>query len=288
MRYEGMVYRPPSEARSLIVQLTVGCSQNGCAFCDMYKDKKFYIRPIEDVLEDFDTARRRYRHVSRIFLADGDALICKTQYLLDVLAHILQNFPECERISSYASPRSVLLKSHDELVSVKDAGLALVYIGLESGCDDVLTYVNKQATSEEIVRAGIMCRDAGIQTSVTVISGLGGVALTERHALDSAKALSAMKPDYIGGMTLQILPGTALYDRARSGEFRPLSGEEMLREQMMMIENIDADGCVFRSNHISNYLNIKGTLNEDRDEMVRSIRAALQDGAYTVKELRQL
>lgn len=288
MRYEGMVYRPPSEARSLIVQLTVGCSQNGCCFCDMYKDKRFYIRELDDVIDDFRSAREYYRHASRIFLADGDALICKTQYLIDVLSYIARTFPECERVSSYASPRSVLVKTPEELASIRSAGLELLYIGLESGCDDVLTYMNKQATASEIIRAGVMCREAGFQTSVTVISGLGGETLTQRHALDSASALSAMKPNYIGGMTLQILPGTVLHDRLHSGEFKPLSGEGVLRESMLMIEHLDAEGCVFRSNHISNYVNIKGTLNADRDDMVGAIRAALADGAYSVRHLRQL
>lgn len=285
MRYDGMVYRPPSEAYSLIVQLTVGCSQNGCAFCDMYKDKKFYIRPLDDVLDDFREARSAYSRIGRIFLADGDALICRADYLHAVLDFIRTYIPECERVTSYASPRSLLTKTADELASLHSAGLDMLYLGLESGCDDVLSYMNKGATSEEIVRACVMGRDAGFKMSVTVISGLGGVEMWERHAVDTARAVTAMKPDYLGALTLSVRPGTELERKERSGEFKTLSPEAALAELKLMIDGIDAEGCVFRSNHVSNYVAVGGTFNRDKAAMIAQIDRALREGGYVARRL---
>lgn len=288
MRYEETVYRPPSEAYSLIVQVTIGCSQNFCHFCDMYKNKKFRIRPLDEVLDDFREARATYSHIGRIFLADGDALICRTDYLISILDFIKANIPECERVTSYASPRSLLTKSHEDLVRIRRHGLEMLYLGLESGCDEVLTLMNKGATRDEIIKAGGMAKDAGYKLSVTVITGLGGERLREAHAIDSASAVSAMKPDYLGALTLSVMPGTVLYDMVKSGEFKLLSPEAALEESMMMIERIDAEGCVFRSNHISNYVNVHGTFNRDRASMIAQIKNALSGDDYIVRRIAQL
>ena len=180
MRYEGRVFRPPSEAYSLIVQVTVGCSHNKCTFCDMYKEKRFHLRKLEDVLEDFNIARRQYRYIERVFLADGDALIRKTEDLAVILKHIRKIIPECRRVTSYGSPKSILTKSPEDLALLHSLGLEMIYLGLESGNEQVLKHINKGVTVEDIVRAGQMVKDAGMKLSVTAISGLGKASVSSR------------------------------------------------------------------------------------------------------------
>ena len=172
MRYEGQIYRPPSEAYSYILQVTIGCSHNACTFCNMYADKQFHIRPLKDVLEDLAMARRAYRYMERIFLADGDALIVRTETLLEILRTIRRLFPECERITSYASARDLLLKTPEELKTLREAGLEMIYLGLESGSERILKAINKGVTVEETVEACLKAKKAGIRLSITQITGL--------------------------------------------------------------------------------------------------------------------
>ena len=223
MRYKGSVYRPPSEAYSLIVQVTYGCSHNTCAFCSMYKEKHFAIRPLEEVLEDFRIARGVYRRVDRVFLADGDALVRKANELYTILDTIRELFPECERVTSYASPASIRIRTEEELRTLRDKGLTMVYMGLESGCDDVLKRMRKGHMSAEIVEMGRKVRRCGMALSVTAITGLGGPELLERHAVETAEAFNAMNPEYIGMLTLMVEPGTPLYDWLHDGSFQLLS-----------------------------------------------------------------
>ena len=276
MRYYGSVYRPPSEAYSLIVQVTYGCSHNTCAFCGMYKEKRFALRPLAEVLEDFHLARQYYRNVGRIFLADGDALIRKVSDLVTILDTIRELFPECERVSSYASPSSLQIRTDEELQLLRDKGLTLLYMGLESGCDDVLKLMRKGHTSAEIVECGQKVKRNGIGLSVTAITGLGGPELMEAHAVDTAKALNAMNPEYIGILTLVVEDGTPLQDWVREGKFQLLTPAQVLQETKLMVESFDSPGSVFRMNHASNYLSLKGTLNEDKEAMLAQIRRAEQ------------
>ena len=276
MRYYGSVYRPPSEAYSLIVQVTYGCSHNTCAFCGMYKEKRFALRPLAEVLEDFRLARQYYRNVGRIFLADGDALVRKVSDLVTILDTIRELFPECERVSSYASPTSLQIRTDEELQLLRDKGLTLLYMGLESGCDDVLKLMRKGHTSAEIVECGQKVKRNGIGLSVTAITGLGGPELMEAHAVDTAKALNAMNPEYIGILTLVVEEGTPLQDWVREGKFRLLTPAQVLQETKLMVENFDSPGSIFRMNHASNYLSLKGTLNEDKEAMLSQIRQAEQ------------
>ena len=271
MRYYGSVYRPPSEAYSLIVQVTYGCSHNTCAFCGMYKEKRFALRPLAEVLEDFHLARQYYRNVGRIFLADGDALIRKVSDLVTILDTIRELFPECERVSSYASPTSLQIRTDEELQLLRDKGLTLLYMGLESGCDDVLKLMRKGHTSAEIVECGQKVKRNGIGLSVTAITGLGGPELMEAHAVDTAKALNAMNPEYIGILTLVVEDGTPLRDWVREGKFHLLTPAQVLQETKLMVESFDSPGSVFRMNHASNYLSLKGTLNEDKEAMLAQI-----------------
>ena len=274
MRYYGSVYRPPSEAYSLIVQVTYGCSHNTCAFCGMYKEKRFALRPLAEVLEDFHLARQYYRNVGRIFLADGDALIRKVSDLVTILDTIRELFPECERVSSYSSPTSLQIRTDEELQLLRDKGLTLLYMGLESGCDDVLKLMRKGHTSAEIVECGQKVKRNGIGLSVTAITGLGGPELMEAHAVDTAKALNAMNPEYIGILTLVVEDGTPLRDWVREGKFHLLTPAQVLQETKLMVESFDSPGSVFRMNHASNYLSLKGTLNEDKEAMLAQIRRA--------------
>ena len=275
MEYEGRVFRPPSEAYSLIVQATIGCSHNQCTFCDMYKEKRFRIRRLEEVKSDFDLARAQYRRVERIFLADGDALMCRADHLAELLQYIRTLFPECERVTSYGSPKSILVKTLDELRMLHELGLEMVYFGLESGSDEVLRRVNKGETAAEIIRAGQMVRNAGMKLSVTAIAGLGSTEFSEEHAVQTARALSEMRPEYIGLLTLFFELPTPLLQDWQEGRFYLMNPVEIAAETLILLENIDSEGSVFRANHASNYVNLAGTLNRDREAMCARLRAAL-------------
>ncbi len=277
MRYVGSVYRPPSEARSLIVQVTYGCSHNTCAFCSMYKEKRFAVRPLDEVLEDFHAARRLYPRVERVFLADGDALVRRAAELETILKTVRELFPECTRVTCYASPDSIRIRTEEELRALRAAGLSMVYMGLESGCDAVLEKMRKGHDAAFIVEMGRKVRRCGIALSVTAITGLGGPELLERHAADTAAAFSAMNPEYIGMLTLMVEPGTPLYDWVRDGTFRLLTPAEDLRETRLLVERLDSPGSVFRMNHASNYLALRGTLNRDRDAMLAQLDRAAAD-----------
>ena len=276
MRYKGKVYRPPSEAYSLIVQVTYGCSHNRCAFCDMYDDKHFSLRPMAEIREDLELARRVYRRVDRIFLADGDALIRPTGDLTEILGLAYGLFPECRRVACYASPASLRVKSEDDLRLLRGRGLKMVYMGLESGCDAVLTRMRKGHDAAAIVAAGQKARRCGLALSVTAISGLGSVELWREHAVDTARAVSEMKPDYLGLLTLMVEHGTSLEQWVRDGSFTLLTAPEVLKETELFLRHVDSEGTVFRANHASNYLTLKGTLNGDRDALLSQLAAALE------------
>jgi len=277
MRYFGRVFRPPSEAYSLIVQVTYGCSHNTCAFCSMFKEKRFAVRPLDEVLEDFTMAKQMGYRAKRIFLADGDALVRRADELAVILDHAYACFPECERVTAYASPSSLLVRTEEELRMLRQKGLTMVYLGLESGSDAVLTMMRKGHSEKTIVEAGKKARRCGMALSVTAISGLGGTELWQEHAVETARALSAMNPEYIGLLTLLVEPETPLYDWVRDGKFRLLDQMQVLDETELLVEHMDAPGSVFRSNHASNYLVLAGTLNADKDRLLEEIREAKQD-----------
>ena len=276
MRYKGKVYRPPSEAYSLIVQVTYGCSHNRCAFCDMYDDKHFSLRPMAEIREDLELARRVYRRVDRIFLADGDALIRPTGDLAEILGLAYGLFPECRRVACYASPASLRVKSEDDLRLLRGRGLKMVFLGRESGCDAVLTQMRKGHDAAAIVAAGQKARRCGLALSVTAISGLGSVELWREHAVDTARAVSEMNPDYLGLLTLMVESGTPLETWVKDGSFTLLTAPEVLKETELFLRHVDSEGTVFRANHASNYLTLKGTLNGDRDALLSQLAAALE------------
>jgi radical SAM superfamily enzyme YgiQ (UPF0313 family) len=288
MRYKGKVYRPPSEAYSLIVQVTYGCSHNRCAFCDMYDDKNFGMRPLDEIYEDFRMARQAYRHVQRVFLADGDALMRRTSDLVSILDLIYGLFPECERVTSYASPGSIHAKSEDDLRLLRSKGLTMLYMGLESGCDAVLEKMTKGHTVAAIVEAGQKVRRCGFALSVTAISGLGSKELLRDHAIGTAQALSQMNPEYIGLLTLMVERGTPLAKWVSEGSFQVLDAVDVLRETALFLQHIDSEGSVFRMNHASNYLTLKGTLNDDRAALLQRVSMGLEGYGLRSESMRAL
>lgn len=277
MRYEGTVYRPPSEAYSLIIQATIGCAHNKCTFCSMYKSKNFRIRSLEEIYQDLYMARNNYKTVKRIFLADGDALAIKTDDLKNILLKIGEIFPECERVDVYGAPKDIIRKSIDELKELKKFGLGIIYLGVESGLEVILKDIKKGAAREEIVEAGRRVKESGIKLSVTLISGIGGQNLWKEHALESADVISKIDPDYLGLLTLMVEDDTELKRKVESGEFKLLSPKEVMLETKLLLENICVSNCVFRSNHASNYVPLGGTLPKEKDEIIKTIDYVLND-----------
>ena len=276
MKYEGIVYRPPSEAYSLIVQATIGCSHNKCTFCSMYKGKQFRIRKIDEILEDLIAGRRCYKSVRRIFLADGDALIMKMEDLKKILEAIRTLFPECERVAVYGSPKSILGKTKEELKELRNLGLGIIYLGIESGSDLILKKINKGVSSSELIVAGKKVRESGISLSVTLISGIGGEEHSIEHARESARVINEINPDYVGLLTLLVEKGTELYGDVKNGKFQPLKPREVLLETREFVRNLEVDNCIFRSNHASNYVALGGTLNKEKGTILQQIEEGLK------------
>ncbi|MBQ1391340.1 MAG: radical SAM protein [Firmicutes bacterium] len=278
MRYEGDIYRPPSEAYSLLCQVTIGCTHNTCTFCSMFKDKKFRVRNVAEVIEDLEDARRRYRYVRRIFLCDGDALCLSNAKLLVILRKIRELFPECDQVNVYGNAIDANHKTVEELAELHENGLKLVYLGAESGSDRVLKEINKGAAREEIIRAVQKIEKSGLKASVTFISGLAGRAGWQEHAVMSGTMITEMNASYVALLTLLVDPSVPMAEKIRSGEMELLSAEEVLQETHLLLENANpSKSCVFRSNHASNYVSLAGNLPEDREAMLRKLEAAMQD-----------
>jgi radical SAM superfamily enzyme YgiQ (UPF0313 family) len=281
MRYEGIVYRPPSEARSLIVQVTIGCAHNTCTFCNMYKAKDFRVRSMEEIMEDLREAHNSYgAYVQKVFLADGDALVLQTEKLLEILKAVRELFPNCTRVASYGTAQDILRKSEEELKSLQKAGLGIVYVGAESGDDEILASICKGVTAEELKAAGQKLKRCGIQTSVTLISGLGGRSKVEEHARSCAELISAMNPDYASFLTLRLYEGTPMYDDVVTGRFERITADEIVDEMKIFLEHVDSPGTVFRTNHASNYVVLAGNLNEDIPSMLAQLDEAKKTHHY--------
>lgn len=289
MKYEGVVYRPPSEAYSFIIQVTIGCAHNKCSFCSMYKDKKFRIRSLEEIYKDLYEARQMYAYVEKIFLADGDALVLQMEKLKSILLKIRELFPECRKVSAYAAPKDVLRKSLNELKELKELGMNMLYMGIESGSDYILKKINKGVTASQIIKAGQKIKQSGIKLSVTLISGIGGKDKWMENSCESAKVISEIDPDYVGLLTLMIERGTQMYENINSGSFKLLTPEEVMLETRELVKNIKATNCIFRSNHASNYVSLGGTLSQDRDRIIDKIDAVLKGKhGYKPEEFRAL
>jgi len=278
IKYVGDVYRPPSEAYSLIVQATIGCTHNKCSFCKMFKEKRFQTRATEDIIADFAWARKRYRSVPRIFLADANALCLKTDKLMPILTYIEETFPECERVTIYGRASDVLRKTEDELRQLREHGLTMVYIGAESGSDKVLEMCRKGETRQQLIDAVKRIEKVGIKASVTFISGLAGKDGWEDHAIQTGTMITEMNASYVSLLTLLVDPQAPMYDDIQSGRLKLLTPQEVLAETHLMLENANPEKtCIFRSNHASNYLSLKGDLPQDRDRFLAQIENAMKN-----------
>ncbi len=278
MRYEGAIYRPPSEAGSFILQVTIGCSHNRCTFCISFLEKKFRERELEDIFADIEEIAARYPGIERVFLADGNAMVVATDKLLKILEKLYRSFPGLQRVGLYACPQDLLRKSPKELLQLQEAGLGIVYLGVETGNDELLAWIRKGVTSEEVAEAGIKAREAGLVLSATVINGLGGLEKMAVHAADTASLINKIDPHYLGLLTLMIVDKTAMARKVARGEFKLPTPLEILAEIKMMVEGLEVSNCVFRANHASNYLPLKGTLPGDKQKIIKTLEAMLSEG----------
>ncbi|OPY05030.1 MAG: coproporphyrinogen III oxidase [Syntrophorhabdus sp. PtaB.Bin184] len=277
MKYEGTIYRPPSEADSLILQVTIGCSHNKCTFCGSFKEKKFRVRSFEEIAEDVNEAKQYARYIRKVFLADGDALIIPQKRLLPIVELVRDAFPKMERIGIYGNTKSILKKSVEDLKVLKELGVGIIYLGVESGDQIVLDRVCKGTTLDRTAEAAKRVKDAGILLSVTVLLGLGGVERSRIHAEETGKFLSRIEPDYAGALSVIVVPGTVLADEIKRGEFVVPDPYMLLEELYIMIQNTNVQHTYFASNHASNYLPVKAWLPEEKEKTLKAIQHVLAE-----------
>lgn len=275
MQYEGRLFRPPSEARSLIIQTTLGCPHNKCSFCSMYQGEEFRIVPFDHIKKQLVEASKAYTWVDKVFLADGDSLFMKTDDLLQILDLCYRLFPNLRQVNTYASTRSILNKSPQELKKLKGHGLEKIYLGIESGSDRVLQKINKGVSQADAIEAGKRIKEAGLTLSITFISGLGSRELSKEHAIESAKVINEVEPDFTGVLTLLLEETAPLYKDLIEGRFIYLEPDEVLREVRTMIKNINVQSGKFSMAHVSNYINIDGEFPDDKDRLLAQINYAL-------------
>ncbi|OGP63256.1 MAG: radical SAM protein, partial [Deltaproteobacteria bacterium RBG_13_47_9] len=269
MKYEGMIFRPPSEAGSLILQVTVGCSYNRCTFCAAYQGKRFRIKSFDEIKADIDEASL-YR-VRKVFLADGDALIVPQKRLVQILSYLGSTLTGLERVGVYANARDILQKDVEELKILKDLGLKIIYLGLESGDHEVLKRIKKNATVDQLILAGKRVKASGILLSVTVLLGIGGVENSRSHAEKTGEVLSEMDPDYVGALSLMVVPGTPIEKEIQEGKLLLPNPFGLIQELEMMIQNCCFTRCFFASNHASNYLPLRIQMPEEKEEALKRI-----------------
>lgn len=277
INYDEPVYRPPSEAFSLIIQATLGCSWNKCAFCEMYSTKQFKVRSESEIINEIKTVSRWNPEIKKVFIADGDAMTLTTNKLLKILHALNIHFPGVRRISVYANARNILSKSVDELKALREKGLKLIYIGIESGDNEVLKMVSKGETFNSTEEGLLKAREAGIKCSVMILNGLGGRKFSEQHAVNSAEILNRTQPEYASVLVLSFPFGIKRYIERFNGEYVTMSKTDLLTELKVMLGNTNLERTVFRSDHASNYLALKGTLNRDKQKLIENIDHALKN-----------
>lgn len=274
---EGPVFRPPSEANSFILRVTTGCSHNKCTYCNMYRSVQFRTRTDAEIFRQVQRALRYKDAVRRVFLADGNALTLSTGKLLEILELLRQSFPKLQRVSSYAGPLDILRKTPFEIDNLYDAGLKLVYYGMESGDDETLLHIKKGVTAAQAIEAGRRITASNIKLSLMVILGVAGKSKSGCHAANTARAVNAIRPNMLSALTLMLYRGSELLAEFERGEFVPLSPGEIMNELYLLIQAIElpaASHCLFRSNHISNYTALAGTLPRDKDKLLAQISEA--------------
>ncbi|MDO5037712.1 MAG: radical SAM protein [Tissierellia bacterium] len=289
LQYEGDVYRPPSEWRSLIVQATVGCSNNSCTFCGMYKEDVFHVKDEAQLFRDLEEEAYHYSDYERIFVADGDALCLPTDRLLRLFHKLKDLFKRAKRIGIYATARDVNRKSLEDLVQLREAGLGMVYLGVETGSRDLLKEIKKNMSPEDMVQAAKKLHEAGLAQSVTLIAGLAGRGRSIQYAAETAQLVSQMNPDYVSYLTLNLQEGSELMARYRRGDFVPVGAEEALAEIYDFLNHYQGQGpTVFRSNHASNYLALAGDLPQDIPYLKKAIENTIETGNYRAEFSRRL
>ncbi|MBF0112683.1 MAG: radical SAM protein [Desulfamplus sp.] len=276
MHYEGNIIRPPSEANSILLQVTVGCSHNKCTFCGAYKGERFKIKDDSVIFEDIEFAAKYCKNQSRLFICDGDALIIPQKRLVPILQRIKERLPWIERVGLYANTKSIKMKSSDELKELKELGVKIAYMGLESGDDITLKNINKGADSKKMVEMGKKIRSAGIKLSITVLLGLAGKARSNIHATETGRVLSEIDPEYVGALSLMLIPETPMHRDYQNGDFELITPDEMLKELGTMIATTHLTDGLFHANHASNYLPIRAHLPKDREKTLNLIAQALQ------------
>ena len=286
--YEGTVFRPPSEADSLILQATIGCSWGRCTFCVAFIEKKFRIKAIEELRSDVGKVLSYYKNATRIFLADGNALCMPTDQLEAEIRMLYSSFPKLSRVTLYGGPLDIREKTSEELQRLKAAGLSMIYIGLESGSKDVLKLVKKGAQPKDMVDAAKKLRDVGIPLSVIFILGLGGRELSRSHSKETAKVLSAMDPPYAAALTLMVEPGAPILKDVKGKRITLQTPEEDLEELRDMVSRLDVTNMVFRVNHPSNYVTFRGALPKDKPQLLEEIEDAIAQGEFRPESFRRL
>ncbi len=273
--YDMPMFRPPSEGNSLILQVTLGCSWNRCAFCEMYTSKKFHARPEQEVFTEITQAATTIPDVRKIFLADGNAMVLSTERLGRILDHIHTSFPPLQRISAYALPRDIISKTPQELATLQQRGLKLLYVGVETGDDELLKKIDKGETYESTVTALRKARQAGIKLSVMVLTGLGGKSLSHQHAINSARLVNEVQPEFLSTLVLMFPHGLSHFQQRIDWEYQPLETEEVLQEMEWFISHTRLERTIFRSDHASNYLALKGVLSRDKEMLLNQIKQFL-------------
>jgi radical SAM superfamily enzyme YgiQ (UPF0313 family) len=276
IHYDEPLFRPPSEANSLILQVTLGCSWNKCAFCEMYTSKHFTVRKEADVFNDIEAFIPYAPQIRKVFLADGDPLVLSNKRLLKILSKITTTFPNLRRISAYASPANLNNKSISELEELKAAGLSLLYIGIESGDDNVLAAIQKGETQQSIITGINKSKLAGMDSSVMIINGVGGKRMSRQHALQSAKVLNAVQPKFASTLVMTAHKGLAHFESRFKGVFTQMNTGELFSELRLFIEHLELKETIFRSDHASNKLVLKGILNRDKIKFLDQINHAIQ------------
>ena len=275
MHYEGNIIRPPSEANSILLQVTVGCSRNKCTFCGTYQGERFRIKSDDIIMDDIAFAAQHCKRQRRVFLCDGDALIIPQRRLLKILRAIEEQLSWVTRVGIYANAKSLDMKTMDELKELRDQRLGIAYMGLETGDDETLKRINKGADSAEMIAMGKKAIEAGIKLSITVLLGIAGPERSQIHAAETGRVLSAIDPNYIGALSLMLIPGTPLFEDQQADRFRLIGPEEMLRELRTMIEHTHLSSGLFHANHASNYLPIKARMPKDKEKTLKLIDEAL-------------
>ena len=276
MIYHEPLFRPPSEARSLILQITLGCSWNKCSFCEMYTSKQFTARKEEDIFKDIEGLKPYSDQIRRVFLADGDPLVLSTSRLLKILRKVKDTFPNLQRISTYASPSNLARKSSVELKELYDAGLTLLYVGIESGDSEVLHAIQKGETFETTIEGLNKSKAVGMNSSVMIINGVGGKLLTQQHGINSAKVLNETQPKYASTLVLTTHKGLDHYKDRYLGDFQQLNQVELFTEMQLFMEQLELKETIFRSDHASNNLVLKGVLGKDKQRFLNQIQLALE------------